>query len=208
MTEIDLIDELYAKPVDLGGSKEGPEFEDENGKTVRPVTCNDYFRLLEEGSYPPTTYDMTMTSYFVNRCDTLRFFQDAIPSRQSLVRTFALTKDSMTQLPASIVPSWGTEDDEQQLHSRKSWAAAFPQARLKLKDDGSIEITDVSFITHISLLGWADFDHDGTEDVLLFLAVYANGGSFRTYYHEILTRTTNNGPLLEIDTKEMNDKNR
>ncbi len=51
------------------------------------------------------------------------------------------------------------------------------------------------------MFAWADFNHDGTEDVLLFLSSYANGGTFRMYSHHILTRLKPNGPLEQVDVE-------
>jgi hypothetical protein len=75
----------------------------------------------------------------------------------------------------------------------------FPDATADLVEPQSIRITGYGFATVVDLLAWGDFDHDGIEDVLLFLSRYATGGTFRFYHHVALTRLDEEAKLTMVD---------
>ncbi|MBX3394786.1 MAG: hypothetical protein KF841_05420 [Phycisphaerae bacterium] len=204
LASIEDIDELFAMPVAHGGGTEGPAFRNDSGAISRPLTCKDYFRLIDSGYDPPTTYDMSIASFFVLRCDTLRYIRHAAPANRSYIESFRLSTQSIEELPAELAPTWQNNDAEWRENrdlAGSSWATAYPADVITPFDSASIDITGDAFITNFRIVAWADFNHDGLEDVLLFLAVHVNGGTFRTYYHKALTRLVPEGPLIEVELK-------
>lgn len=192
---------LFAMPVVRGDQSEGPTFQNDSGATARPVTCDEYFRLIDSGFYPPTTFDMSMASFFVLRCDTLRYIQHALPAKQSSIEDFRLTTRSLDDLPAALAPTWSDDDGEsgeERVSPGGAWRTAYPADVIRQHDSASIEVTNDAFITNLRIVAWADFDRDGFEDVLLYLAVHANGGTFRYYCDEAVTRLTADHPLTVV----------
>ena len=52
---------------------------------------------------------------------------------------------------------------------------------------------------HVTHLGWGDFNHDGTEDLLFFYCAYSLQGTMRFYHNVILTRFGPKDPLHVVE---------
>lgn len=159
-------------------------------------TCNDYLMLTKKGFFPENNAEVANESFFKKNCDALVYLSHAHPAKYSFIRNFDLQKDygllpAILILPNMIEGPAGTVNE------------AYHDVRVQKRDKSSrtsIELISKSagLSADISILAWGDFNQDGYDDMLIFVAVYATGGTFHYYSTYALTRTSKDGPITKI----------
>lgn len=166
---------------------------------VTAKTCQDYFDFIHAGFVPLNNRAIAAESDFKETCDSLTALYHMRPAAVSYLRNFNLKKDYGT-LPAAIVfPKFG--DAARPPLGEVSTAYPDSQANLlNLSDPNNIELTTRAggMMANMSVLGWGDFNGDGIDDMLIFIAQTALKGSDQYYSIYILTRYSQNGPFVVL----------
>jgi hypothetical protein len=194
------LDALLDAPVDM--SKSGGELEltHAGGLKLKPKTGREYFDLLARGFQAYSNYDITMESWYRSAVGFVPYLRNAIPAKVSHVAGFSLAADPLRDLPIQLGAYLAEEEPfKRAVAEGKTWKEFYPGAtvlesaphRAKLQDDGANVFVD--------LLAWGDFNKDGIEDILLYVAKSARGGTFRSYTHAVITRLEKDGRLAILE---------
>lgn len=205
------IETLRDLPIDMGGNKtdgvtltKGRKTKGRNDK-IHVRTCREYDSALEDGYYPSSTYDIAMASWFKRPCKILNLLQRATIPKQSFIPTVKEGLFDLTLFPLTLFPvmsdyeqTYGynieNETYQDRLDKGLMKVTESSESKLHCEDDGQRQqLTEVTR---------ADFNGDGIEDILLFEAIYAIGGSFRAYHLIILTRKSMDGKYEKVEPHE------
>jgi hypothetical protein len=156
----------------------------QSGETlVVPKSCAEWSTLHAQGYEPSTTLEEAPDSAAKRECGTLALLRGAKPAVRSYVRTLRFDKSLLAVLPAACATAQSREQEEGLAEATKKGAslAAFdPKARVKKSEfPGVLEIVEGGKQSSISLepMAWADFNGDGTEEVLVVLTNQMQHGS-------------------------------
>lgn len=127
----------------------------------------------------------------------------AASSPVSHVADYRLTEHSLSNLPPTLArpgPGHEIRRIERAAREGKTWKDIYPDTKISVVDPHRIELRLGNEGTRIilTLEAWGDFNRDGTEDILLHLADYAIGGTYRSYEYVVLTRHARNARLTEV----------
>lgn len=177
-------------------------YEKENFPNQIAKTCQDYFRLAHENYSPSNNYEIAMESFFIHACEPLQFLSQAVPAQKSYLRNFNLHKD-FKRLPVGLIfPALESSPSEQDMRPLGTVYSDIQLNKKKLDNKNLIEISSkkAGLVANISLLAWGDFNHDGFDDLLIFVGNYDYDfiGTYHSYNFYILTKTSKNGNFLEL----------
>lgn len=187
---------LTMEEIDIGkGTLHSQTFEGvtlkKKGEEIRVRTCREYDDALLAGYRPGSTYDITMASWFKYPCVTLQLLQRATRHKRSFLPTRNQELFDLKLLPLKLFPivtdyeqTYGRDIENETYHDQaeKGELEVIEKTPHKFvcKDDGLKQ-----YLTEVVR---ADFNGDGTEDILLNEAVAAIDATYRTYNLIILTR--------------------
>lgn len=169
---------------------------DNTGQTAVAKTCEDYFKLRKAGFFPVNNMEIGQESYFKNTCDPLQYFQHAQPATMSYIRNFNLQTDYKLLPAAAIFPSLGNMPDPE-----GNLGTAFPDIQISgTPSKNSITVTsqNIGMEADISVLGWGDFTHSGNDQMLIFVANYALGGTYHSYTTYVLGKDSASAPIINV----------
>ncbi|MCB9853151.1 MAG: hypothetical protein H6819_08645 [Phycisphaerales bacterium] len=171
-----------------------PEFGGEPIEQVQIVSCNDYYAMAGKPYAPTSDIDMQRLLPFIRTCDTLQLLKQAEPAKQSFVDDFLLSTDTIEEVLPLInlkqnLPSADPDNS--------AYISIEPEGPAEKLPDGRIQIRGLGNYTTVEQLAWADFDHDGLEDVLLHVHVVAGSLGYWSY-HRAITRREPGGPLESV----------
>ncbi|ADD67547.1 conserved hypothetical protein [Denitrovibrio acetiphilus DSM 12809] len=170
------INELLNMPLDTIDKL----FRTKDGKKEEYViqTCNDYFKALENGFYPFTTYDMARTTHLEQKCGLLKAIQDA---RLPLTSYISEPKKSIldTNLLSFNFFPWIAENSSRPIY-RETYSDMIKRGEAKVisTTSHSITIEHAGLRQSLTEVMRADFDNDGIEDILLFESYHVTQGTF------------------------------
>ncbi len=163
------------------------------------ATCREYLSLIGQGYGAQTTYDISMESWFVDRCGPLALMVKARPSRVSFLDKFDISKNPLSDLPASAYPALSGDEVRDVAAAEKAGkrlGSFDPGAKVKTRKRHATTIQFDGMEATYDQVAWGDFNHDGIEDVLIFRSEHAPGGSYRSYEHFLLTKNSTNTPIV------------
>ncbi len=163
-------------------------------------TCNEWKKARSEKAYARTTYDMAMESSLIYTCGLLFNLQRARLSKKSFISKVSLA--NLNLIPAEIlgfIPQDKKEDKkESERLQAKTISEVVPAKDIEKDGKNKLELS----YGGLHQIFWegarADFNGDGVEDVLIFTADKAEGGTMGYAYYFILTRYSSSGPLKLI----------
>jgi hypothetical protein len=155
----------------------------------RAFTCREFLALYDEHFSPGDDYQNNREGGFIAQCIPLRVLQKAQPSRESYVRAFHWTSDSLAELPVLFLPIESGTAGQAAARSAKTWKEYEPTAHIVKAEGNTLEV-DVPDAWECSLvvLARGDFNGDGVEDLLVQGYRQAMGGTFREFPVFVLTR--------------------
>lgn len=170
----------------------------DKGQRAVANSCARYFELTKQGYYPENNKEISGESFFKMTCDPLNDLLHAKPAKQSYLRSFDIQKD-YGLLPAAVVfPSLGESSD-----TKDNVKAAYPDVFVQTKMASKIAIDLVSkkaaMKSHVDILAWGDFNNDGYDDMLIFVANYVLQGTYHSYTTYILTKKSSDGAIEVIN---------
>lgn len=188
------IEQLSSEPLsfDQNNDKGVTLTDPANVNAQRVVTnCRDYDKAAKVGWYALSTYDQSMESYFKRACGVLSLMTSGAKPARSYLDTgkegFGSADKISAEAIGGLVPEGRGLTVGDLVRSGTVTILAEEPHRMVVSANGMKgDLTE---------LARGDFDGDGTADILAFLTVHAENGSFRSYQVEVLTRKAANRPL-------------
>ena len=184
----------------------------DNGKTA--TTVGQLAKMRSQGHEPRYTHGHHGSSWLLSRLCWLNWLADAQPTTVSHVRNVKCGADFLTLLPPSVVNLGVTCDEEVEKYNAadkrgETLAEFWAGVRLEVLTPHSCKIVldkvdQVEQYLDVYLLGWADCNDDGVEDVLFAVELHGMGwGNFaaRTRAVLALTRSNPNGRLALVELR-------
>jgi hypothetical protein len=161
-------------------------------------TCATYFVLRPQGYEPRSEVDAAALKVEGAKCATLRSLRNA--KRPANRLPFALNPRALTTLPADLAPAPSPLERQHREDARrdgKSWQGYDGSASLSLTTSSQARVTSAESITNIEVLGRADFDGDGRDDVMLLTVSGGTKGSWTEVRLRVLTADPS-GSVLRV----------
>ena len=204
---VELIDQTdWPKGVTIEDMKDSPVPEiggeglamTEGTNTVAARSWREFDRLDKAGLYPLSNAEIYMSASFYRRRGFIPFMEKAQPAKTSFVRDLPMNGKLPALLDPDLAPAVTQEESDfiqQAKREGKSWQQAYPETRVKRTWAAGKRghLPFVSFQTDhgwvvITPLAYGDYDHDGFEDVLIFVLHDMAPGSLTYGFTAILTR--------------------
>ena len=171
--------------------------------TVASHTWRGFDRLEKSGYEPASNAELGMSAWFHRRRGFIPFLEKAQPARGSFVRSLPLNGKLPALLGPELAPAVSQEaiDFMQQAkRDGKSWQEAYPETKLlrvwregKRHRPASVWFQMDGARVCIRPLAYGDYDHDGFEDVLIFVVHDMDPGTLNYGFTAILTRKSAKG---------------
>ena len=192
------IEPLRDLPVDMGGNKtDGATLKNKQDKR-RVRTCREYDDALANGYRPGSTYDIAMASWFKYPCGTLQLLERATRPKRSFLPQELF---DLKLLPLKLFPivsdyeqTYGRDIEDETYHDQ----AEKGELEVIEKTPHKFRCKLRGLKQYLTEVVRADFNGDGTEDILLSEAVYAIGATYHTYDLIILTRKSSEAKYESI----------
>ena len=169
---------------------------------VKVNTGREYLDYVSKGYYPKTNWDMLFQFRFLDNVVVLKKLQEAKPSTVSYISDFSLSEDCLDILPPTLALTLKGDTSLRAAEKEGiSWKKYDPSIHITKRENTyeisvqSPEEDTSSVITHV---GWGDFNNDSIEDVMLIIHHYVIGGTFRSHYFAIITKTGQDKPIKRI----------
>lgn len=198
---------LLDKPVMQGETGSSADLKmthpDEFTRQESVATCREYQAREADGWYAMSGADMAAEGWFKRVCSTLDVLAESRASRRSYLDSPSSGLSDTSLISAQCLP--------QAAETSRADTVALSKAGATIADLEAAGLVDVANASaqHLELefggqhavyeeIARGDFDGDGTEDMLVFMAVRAKGGSMRWYEHMGLTREAPDGLLVMV----------
>ena len=190
------IQTLQDQPILLwkGIQDTGAELTHKQKEKIYVRTCKEYDDALEQGYFPNTMAAIADAAWFKYPCSTLNLLEAAVKPKQSFLPLPEELFD-LNLLPLMLFPvmsdfeqTYGYDITNETYQDRvdKGLLKVIKPERKPSRFD--VSYTDDGMRQNLIQVVRADFNGDGLEDVLLYEATYAVGGSHRFFDLIILTR--------------------
>ena len=191
------IEALRNLPIDMGRNTFAATLENKGDKRI-VRTCREYDEAISAGYRPASNADIGLAAWFKYPCGTLQLLERATCHKRSF-----LPQDlfDLKLLPLKLFP---VMTDYEQTYGRDIENETYHDQA----ETGELEVIEKSphrfgckfkgsryYLTEVVR---ADFNGDGTEDVLFYEADYAIGGTHRVYNLLILTRKSSEAKYKRI----------
>lgn len=151
------------------------------------TTCRQYDEATAQGWYALTTYDISMESFFNKACALVDALAKAAPARRSFIKEPRVSIGNMDVVSASVLKGFVPTGDAGATIGTLVRAGS---VTVEKRESNILELSSNGFVAQLEEMARGDFNGDGTEDILIFSAIHAQGGSFRGYEAKILSRTS------------------
>jgi len=151
------------------------------------TTCREYREMNWMGWFAPSSREMRREAFFVRACGLLDVLADARQARETFFAADGLTKTGLATLSSNSVP---------QLN--EAVAGIGVSYEIASAGDGRWLFTSETQTVLVQEIAYADFDADGIEDALVFVAAGPDEGSARIYDVAVMTKLSQDGPLTYV----------
>ena len=168
-------------------------------------SCLSLFRLIEEGYEPRYYMEFKDLMYVDALCRAVIAFRRARPAKASHIRDFVFDADAVNHLPAMVRLTmscdWMCRQNE--ANERRIPLARFSEiTKLRVVTEIAIFLeTEVSKDT-LEIVGRADFNGDGLEDLMVFSTGRAVGGTAEYADYFILGRESPDAIFHVLDADD------
>jgi hypothetical protein len=182
------IDSMQDEPVSLGENtgEHGVVLTDPSNvnaqRTVR--SCRDYDASAKAGWYALTTYDMSIESFFKQTCGVLSLLGNGGPAKTSYLGPAAEGFGNADRISAGAIA--GLVPEAQGLTIGDLIRSG--TVTIEAEEPRRIVLTANGLKGELTEIARGDFDGDGVADILAFLTVHAQNGTFRSYQALVLSR--------------------
>lgn len=177
-----------------------------NRRTEIAKSCADIRRLEEEASGAIESPDFYLWLTLYRDCSPIERFMDAKQAVKSNVANFTLNADALNYLPAMLLGSPACEGlcrlyDAN--HDRIPLARRLQRPfDLVITSPYEITIESEDDVIHIEILGRADFNDDGLEDIFLRSIVKPKEGRWGSHQFFTLVRDESDGVFWVMDAED------
>jgi hypothetical protein len=191
------LDALLDKPVQQGPNRSAAfkmTDPDDMSKQANVATCRDYETRKKEDWYALSNLDLAKEGWFQRTCGTIALLEDARPSKRSYLDDPDAGLSDPKLISASILPS---ADEGLASVSDKTLADLVAGGSVKINSASrrQLDLTYEGLRAVYDEIARGDFDHDGVEDILVFMGVHSTGGTLKWYQHLGLSRKSAGSPL-------------
>ena len=170
-------------------------------------SCESYFKLTSEGYYATKNIDYKPLAFQASICHALDMLRTAAPSPVSYVDAFKLSEDALDVLPAMMGPAYSCDSTCRRFvanQRRESWQRfeASKFETIDIVNDHEMVVTTDTDRVMVQIVARADFNHDGTEDILFRVNESATHGTWGTTYVLDATRDSHDGVLWTFDAEK------
>jgi hypothetical protein len=173
---------------------------------VQAVNCIDLERFVEEGYEGRGSHGFWLRQYQQAVCSAIALLKQAAPARESFLRDFRLDVETVNYLPAIVYLSpscypmcWDDAANE----LRVPLSRVHEILLVQIYSATEMKFWSFDWYVRLTILGFADFNRDGLEDMLVLSSggsISGTGASARTY---ILTRNTPDAVLHGLNFDEL-----
>jgi hypothetical protein len=158
--------------------------------TADANNCRELKMLTAIGFEGRGSNDLAIQSGLLAKCRAIEVLGRAQPARRSFVRDFVLDADALYSMPA---PPDGPSCDFmcRQLYANDiglTWSAFETVGRVEVEDENSIKVLEYGWARKVQLVGRADVNGDGVEDLILIVGSWATQGTLDSTSFFVLTR--------------------
>ena len=187
-----------------GIQDKGVELKNHKKENIHVHTCKEYDDALEQGYFPYSNAAVMDAAWLKYPCGTLNLLEQAIKPKRSFLPPSEELFD-LKLLPLMLFPilsdyeqtyGYNIENETYQDRVDKGLVKVIKPERKSSPFD--IAYTDDGMEQRLTQVVRTDFNGDGIEDVLLYEATYAIGGSYRFYDLIILTRKSADSKFVII----------
>lgn len=178
------------------------------GDEIEIKTCRQYLDLKQKGYHTPSdsSYERAMESWFKYECDPLEYLANARLAQTSCVSDFSFQVEPLGSLPLDLYPALVAEEDEKVGQAKAAgagWTGVDPDAKVVRVSSDAVTVETREMKVTLAVVGWADFDGDGVEDMLWGIDNSSKRGTFSYGYSAFVTRRTPGGSLeiRRLDTE-------
>lgn len=145
-------------------------------------SCRSLLKLSAEGFEAPGNNDHQIQLLLVAKCRAIELLGQAKPARRSFVRDFGLDADTLNSMPPPIDgPSCSFVCRQISANENGiSWSAFESSGRVEIVDENTIKILEYGWAREVQLVGRADVDGDGVEDLMVLVDSWATQGTYGT----------------------------
>lgn len=153
-------------------------------------SCRMLKKLLAEGFYAATGQGYKSQQWFLAQCRAIELLGQAKPARRSFVHDFTLDAEIVNSIPP---PPDGRPCDFRckQLYANDKgvpWSAFAAIDRVEVEGEHKIKILQSYWGWRIQLVGRADVDGDGVEDLMLLVHSWSRQGTAGSSEFLVLTK--------------------
>jgi hypothetical protein len=178
-------------------------------RTRRAVagSCRSLQKLTDEGYKTDSRNGAVIVEAHLHHCRAIEALGRARPARVSFVRSFVMDRNAVDHLPSRIA-HWTCESLCQHVYTDQvidPWrhASNRPEA-VEEEDETTIKVLDHDEYFRVRLMGRADFDGDGVEDLMVMISSWRTEQRWWSTSRFVLTR---HGPgevlrILDFDAPD------
>jgi hypothetical protein len=143
-------------------------------------SCRSLLKLSAEGFEARGRHERAIFFAFHAECRAIEMLGRAKPARRSFVRDFALDADALFSMPAPIDgPS--CDFTCRQIHANDKgvpWSGFGPVNPVEKVDEFAINVPEDGWMREIRLVGRADVNGDGLDDIMIIADSWATKGRY------------------------------
>jgi hypothetical protein len=168
---------------------------------VTARTWREFCRFSDAGYEPADNANLVMSGWFVKERGCIPFLERARPSAISYVHELPLNRQLLKELPIDLGPlisDQQIEEAREATEGGKFWVDFFPAMKIKKCMKTMMELEGGGDSVRMRVMAYGDYNHDGYEDVLLYVAYEATEGTLGFARTVVLSRTGPHQPLREV----------
>ena len=204
LESLDAIDARLAREI-WKGDTEGlrlMKIENDIRVEVRAVNCIDLERLVEAGYHGIGSLGDWLQKYQLARCHAIEMLGTAVPAQQSFLRNFNLDVETVNYMPAAVALKLSCD-----MMCRDAVANERRIPLSRVREILLVQIysaTEMKFwlfdwYVRLTILGFADFNRDGIDDMLVLSSAGSNTGRGSWADLFLLTREASNAVLYVLN---------
>jgi hypothetical protein len=138
---------------------------------------------------------MSMESFFSKACALIDALTKGAPARRSFIEDPRVGIGDLDIVGAGVLEGFVPTGEADATIGTLVRAGS---VAIEKREANVLELSSNGFVAQLEEMARGDFNGDGTEDILVFRAVHAQGGSFRGYETKILSRMSATAPLTIV----------
>ena len=189
----------------------GPLFENngiymskgDSTNVVKVLTWREYDRYSDTGYQPMGSMNFQLSRWLIKERGFIFFLERAKSSKVSCVQNLPMSRKLLYLLPINLGPLVSREElDSAQglIKQGKIFVDFFPKTRIKKCTKTMMQVeVDNDWYVWLRIMAYGDYNHDGYEDVLVYVSHEAIHGTMCYSFYAVLTRKSKTARLQNID---------